>query len=179
MKIHAQLYDSCFRRELANAIEQDLQSRYPSLSSDWLTYSLRLNPSIAQVIDIFIQEVDRGHIFYDDLFGTTTKKYVASDIPFYCSIDIPRLLCYDFCLQYLSYFYPFVNEVHRLQQTTDVVIRTEFKSIVDSSVVLLDAIKKNNDMIIQKMAQSGKTSYLSITLNDNKYGTYESTRTSY
>jgi len=114
------------------------------------------------VIDIFIQEVDRGHVFYDDLFGTTAKKYVASDIPFYCSIEIPRILCYDFCMLYFSYFYPFINEVYRMQQTTDVVTRTEFKSIVDSSVVLFDAIIKNNVTIIHKMALSGKTSYLSL-----------------
>lgn len=179
MKIHTSLYDACFRRELANAIEQDLLNKYPYLSSNWLVYSLRLRYSIAIVIDIFIHEVDRGHIFYDDLFGTTAKKYIASDIPFYCSIEIPRILCYDFCMLYFSYFYPFINEVYSIQQTTDPVTRVEFKSIIDSSIVLYDAIKKNNEMIIQKMAQSSKTSYLSITLNENKYGINESTRTSY
>ena len=160
MEIQAQLYDSCFRRELANAIKQDLQSRYPSLSSDWLTYSLLLTPSIAQVIDIFIQEVEHGHIFYDDLFGTTFKKYVASDSPFYCSIEIPRLLCYDFCMMYLSYFYPFINEIYRMQQMTDFVTRAEFRSVYESPNTLMNAIKKQKNTILDKMEKSKKTTYL-------------------
>ena len=160
MEIQAQLYDSCFRRELANAIKQDLQSRYPSLSSDWLAYSLLLAPSIAQVIDIFIQEVEHGHIFYDDLFGTTFKKYVASDIHFYCSIEIPRLLCYDFCMTYLSYFYPFINEIYRMQQMTDFITRAEFRSVYESPNTLMNAIKKQKNTILDKMEKSKKTTYL-------------------
>ena len=160
MKIQAPLYDSCFRRELASAIEQDLQSRFPCLSSDWLAYSLHLNSSSAQVIGIFIQEVDRGHIFYDDLFGTTVKKYVANDIPFYCSIEVPRLLCYDFCLMYLSYFYPFINEIYRMEYMSDFVTRAEFRSIYESPDTLMNAIKKQKDTILDKMEKSKKTTYL-------------------
>ena len=162
MKIYTSLYDACFRRELANAIEQDLLHKYPYFSAEWLTFSLHLQSSITQVIDIFILEVDRGHIFCDDLFGTTAKKYVASDIPFYCSIDMPRILCYDFCFLYISYFYSFIYEVYHMQQTTDYVSRSEFKSILDYPAVLMDAIKKNNEAIIHKMTQSGKTSYITL-----------------
>lgn len=179
MKIHTSLSDVDFRKDLLNAVEQDLLNKFPNLPADWLANDIRLRPSTMMVIDIFMHEIECGHVFCDDLFGTTTKKYVASDIPFNCGLDIPRILCYDFCLLYISFFYPFINEVYRIQQTADFVTHAEFKSVVDSYNVLHDAIKKNNDTILYKMARSGKMNYLNIPIKDNKYGTYESTRTSY
>ena len=132
----------------------------PAFHQIGLSTLLLLTPSIAQVIDIFIQEVEHGHIFYDDLFGTTLKKYVASEIPFYCSIEIPRLLCYDFCMMYLSYFYPFINEIYRMEYMTDFVTRAEFRSIYESPDTLMNAIKKQKDTILDKMEKSKKTTYL-------------------
>lgn len=177
---------------IAEDIEKELQEKYPEISPMWLSYDLCIEYAVEDIVSIFIKEVARGHIFYDDLFGTTLEKYSNNHIPYYpdeneriinyfnthslfrdmdwtfireytSSVKM-YLLCYDFCKQYISCFYPLIYELNHLTHL-DQISSNSIIGEKQPSAILKEAVKKKQQSILQLLEHKGLLSYLDTSNN--------------
>lgn len=161
----ALLFNVSFMKELTEAIEDDIHRILPEVDVDWLEDSLKLKRIVYKLVKQFLNEVGRGHIFCDDLFATTFKKYVGSDIPFYCSQDITGIICYDFCMQYIQRFYKLISALYRVESQSDDITRTALLKNNDPYFFMNESMSKEHDTIIQKLNYNHKLPYLHLENN--------------
>ena len=118
------------------------------------------------MVKIFLEEVGHGHIFCDDLFASTFKKYIGSDIPFYCSQEIPCLICYDFSMFYLSYFDKLIENLHYIDTTIkDDLTRTTLFKGFPIYMLFEQTLKQQHDSVICRLNRKGELPYLHVENN--------------
>lgn len=173
--------------------EDYILSRNSRIERNWLKYNLLLGSVISSIIDAFIREVNRGHIFYDDLFRTFLKEYSGADIPAdldsnavvksifdnkpyfsdmdwdtlskHCSDVMVYLLFYDFCKRFMIHLYRPIEQLYYISSQTDSrSIDFLFESFNERTIIL-NAIDRNADEIIKKLDDCGRVSYLHIKNN--------------
>ena len=155
------LHDDSFIKELTEKIELKVIDKYPYISADWMRNTLGSRLVARTMVNIFLEEIGRGHIFCDDLFATTFKKYIGSDIPFYCSQEIQCIICYDFCILYLTHFYKLMTNLYHIDATiNDDLTRSIIFKGIPIYMLFEQALKQQHDKVICRLSRSGELPYL-------------------
>lgn len=180
------LHHSVFQTGMAQDFLMEYQNKNPTANKGWIACSLNFHRPVAVVTDIFIKEIQRGHIFYDDLFHSALLEYTIDQhyydeetriaeyfksksffktvdwyfIKDYTPFIKVYLLCYDFCKKYLHYFDNLIKELYHIcAQTDNRTINALFKDKSPSDI-LVEALQIDINKTIQMMENKDRISYL-------------------
>ena len=160
------LHDDSFIMALSTEIEVKVCEKFSHISTDWMRHTLGSRLAARTMVKIFLEEVGHGHIFCDDLFASTFKKYIGSDIPFYCSQEIPCLICYDFCMFYMPYFNKLIENIHHIDTTIkDDLTRTALFKGFPIYMLFEQALKQQHGSVICCLNRKGELPYLHLENN--------------
>ena len=166
MSTYSLLHSDSFIIDLTKEIEENVCQKFPYITTDWMRHTLGARLAARTMVKIFLEEVGRGHIFCDDLFASTFKKYIGSDVPFYCSQEIPCPICYDFCMFYLSNFDKLIENLHHIDTTiNDDITRTTLFKGLPIYMLFEHALKQQHDSVICRLNRKGELPYLHLENN--------------
>lgn len=186
MNIQNLLLLSGFQNGMVNDYVEEFTKSYQEIDREWLASYRVLGSAIGAATHIFIEEVQRGHIYCDDLFYSLLDKY-TKDFNF-CDEETRIvifwegkesfnginwnfikdytyhikgfLLCYDFCKEFLHYFDSLIKELHHISHHKDFITRSAILAETCPTKILTDAIKNYAKDIILKMESKGDIPYL-------------------
>lgn len=159
------LTDIYFKRDLYRVVLRKLLNDLPHIYVDWLKDNFLLEKIIHCLVDIFLNEVNRGHIFCDDLFDSVFYKYIWSDFPFKCSKNLPCIICCDFCLHYITHLYELIKKLYEIDLITDSITQQAILNGRDLSKILISAMLQSQSEVVKQMEATKALTYLS-TINN-------------
>ncbi len=201
MNIQNLLLLSGFQNGMVNDYVEEFTKNYQEIDREWLASYGVLGRAMWEVTHIFIEEVQRGHIYCDDLFYSFLDKYTKefnfcdeetriviflggkdafnsinwNFIKDYTYHIKGFLLCYDFCKEYLHYFDSLIIELHLINCHKDFITKNAIFAESCPTKILTDAIKNIATDIIRMMEKKGDIPYLHTT-NNLQYGSFYNVR---
>ena len=185
---------SGFENCMVKDIKSDILSKMPHIDEDWLDFTAGISGLVYTAFEVFISEAKKGHIFCDDLFRSTLKKYCKTYIPtewdssalikqyfdnnenfkdiswntiYSNSSNITYLLiCYDFCCNFMTQFYPTIEQIYHVDLNVNGFTKKVMLSgYYDWSMLIMQEMKNNAKDIIQKMEHPINFPYIHTTNN--------------
>ena len=185
---------SGFENCMVKDIKSDILSKMPHIDEDWLDFTAGISGLVYTAFEVFISEAKKGHIFCDDLFRSTLKKYCKTYIPtewdssalikqyfdnnenfknvswntiYSNSSNITYLLiCYDFCCNFMTQFYPTIEQIYHVDLNVNGFMKKVMLSgYYDWSMLIMQEMKNNAKDIIQKMEHPINFPYIHTSNN--------------